>query len=121
MNYGIIRNLLQPLIENYFVHGFNSHDSSTPSIKIHGAIIEGQYILITYEDNGSGMSQEELTTLKQEAFAYCYSLESVRFGANVKFIAANAFKGCRNVIIYAPAGSYVEEYANKYRIPFNAM
>ena len=64
---------------------------------------------------------EELTTLKQEAFAYCDSLESVRFGANVKFIAANAFKGCRNVIIYAPAGSYVEEYANKYCIPFNAM
>jgi len=81
LNYGIIRNLLQPLIENYFVHGFDSHDTSTPSIKIHCTILEDQYILITYEDNGSGMSPEELTILNKHltssTFTNSYGLKSI--------------------------------------------
>lgn len=64
---------------------------------------------------------EKLTTLKQEAFASCYSLESVKFGANVKFIAANTFKDCNNLVIYAPIGSYAEQYAKKHKIKFEAV
>ena len=66
LNYGIIRNLLQPLVENYFVHGFDHCESSTHHISIKGSIHENRYIVITYEDNGLGMTLDELKALKQQ-------------------------------------------------------
>jgi len=81
LNYGIIRNLLQPLVENYFIHGIDYHDSSRRYISIKGSLLDNQYIVITYEDNGLGMSHDELEKLKQQLSsnnpANSYGLKSI--------------------------------------------
>lgn len=66
LDYGIIRNLLQPLVENYFIHGFDRCESSRHYISIKGSIIENRYVVITYEDNGLGMSPDQLDRLRQQ-------------------------------------------------------
>lgn len=62
LQYGIIRNVFQPLIENYFEHGY---DPSNPSnyFQIHGCIRDEETILFTIEDNGFGMSQSAIEEL----------------------------------------------------------
>ena len=62
---GIIRNLLQPLIENYFVHAF-SPDSRHNQLIISGEPDGDAHILITVEDNGLGMSPERLHELSEK-------------------------------------------------------
>lgn len=63
LEYGIIRNLLQPLLENYFVHGFNA-DSERNTLKIRGKIYDEEYIWFYIQDDGLGMSEERLAELK---------------------------------------------------------
>lgn len=81
LNYGIIRNLLQPLVENYFVHGFNDQVNTNHFISIKGTMHKNQYILITYADNGPGMSPDKLDTLKQQlvsnTLTNSYGLKSI--------------------------------------------
>lgn len=62
LRYGIIRNLFQPLIENYFVHGFDTSNEEN-YILFKGKSLDEQTILLTVEDNGSGMSLEEMEEL----------------------------------------------------------
>lgn len=57
--YGIIRNIFQPLIENYFVHGFDSSESDN-YILIKGKSLDERTMVFTVEDNGIGMSDEEI-------------------------------------------------------------
>lgn len=64
MQYGIIRNLFQPLIENYFIHGIVASDDGEENyICIHGKSLDENMILFTVEDNGCGMSDDELRKL----------------------------------------------------------
>lgn len=64
LEYGIIRNLFQPLIENYFVHGIDtSRDDNY--IRFAGHIRDENTILITVEDNGSGMPPDKLEELNR--------------------------------------------------------
>ncbi len=63
LSYGIIRNLFQPLIENYFVHGFDSSAEDENCLFIRGRSLNAQTMLLTVEDNGCGMSDEELEKL----------------------------------------------------------
>lgn len=62
LKYGIIRNVLQPLIENYFVHGINIERDDN-YIRFSGHIRDEHTIVITVEDNGLGVSPEELERL----------------------------------------------------------
>ncbi|MBT2755563.1 sensor histidine kinase [Mesobacillus foraminis] len=55
--------ILQPIIENYFVHGFKK-DRSDNELIICAANL-GEKIEISIEDNGKGMSEDELTNLVQ--------------------------------------------------------
>ncbi|WP_121613431.1 sensor histidine kinase [Mesobacillus foraminis] len=55
--------ILQPIIENYFVHGFKK-DRSDNELIICAANL-GEKIQISIEDNGKGMSEDELTNLVQ--------------------------------------------------------
>jgi len=56
-------NCLQPIVENCFIHGFkNTKDNM--KIKISGVIKEGN-IIIEINDNGEGMSEEVLSSLRQ--------------------------------------------------------
>lgn len=62
LGYGIIRNLFQPLIENYFVHGFDTSNEEN-YILFKGKSLDERTILLTVEDNGSGMAPEEMAKL----------------------------------------------------------
>ena len=56
-----------------------------------------------------------VTSIEEDAFAYCYGLLGVTISENTAFIHENAFRGCgNNVVIYAPAGSYGSDFAQKY-------
>ena len=63
MQYGIIRNIFQPLIENYFVHGFETSTEQNNYIRIVGKSLDENFMVLTVEDNGCGMNDEELETL----------------------------------------------------------
>ena len=64
LQYGIIRNLLQPLIENYFIHGFDPSEQEN-LLTISGRI-EDDSIVLVVEDNGLGMPQEQLEKVQKE-------------------------------------------------------
>ena len=54
------------------------------------------------------------------AFSYCQANLNIHFSESVSYIDGFAFSGCDNLTIYAPAGSYAEEYAKENNIPFVA-
>ena len=54
------------------------------------------------------------------AFADCAALVRVDIPATVTAIATDAFSGSSRVVIYAPAGSFAEEYADARGIAFRA-
>lgn len=60
--YGIIRNIFQPLIENYFVHGFDTSNEEN-YILFSGKSLDDHTMILTVEDNGSGMSEDEILRL----------------------------------------------------------
>lgn len=62
LQYGIIRNVFQPLIENYFVHGFDTNNEENYII-FRGKSLDEHTMVLSMEDNGTGMSKEEIETL----------------------------------------------------------
>ncbi len=62
LQYGIIRNVFQPLIENYFVHGFDTSNEEN-YILFKGKSLDEKTMILTVEDNGCGMSDEEIERL----------------------------------------------------------
>ena len=64
LEYGVVRNIFQPLIENYFVHGIDTTRDDN-YIRFRGQIRDEKTILITVEDNGAGMANEELEELNR--------------------------------------------------------
>lgn len=63
LKYGIIRNLLQPVIENFFVHGFDSLKEDN-LVTISGHINNDQIVLVV-EDNGIGISLSKLEQIRR--------------------------------------------------------
>ncbi|WP_312096327.1 histidine kinase [Niallia sp.] len=63
-SFEIPRFILQPIIENSIIHGFNQ---SAGLITINARIIE-ETLVIVIEDNGLGMSKEELEELTKKTF-----------------------------------------------------
>ncbi|SKA12501.1 Histidine kinase [Pilibacter termitis] len=63
-NYAIEKLLLQPIIENYFVHGFDvSREDNFLEISI---TQDEQFMHIFIQDNGQGMSEEELQSISRK-------------------------------------------------------
>lgn len=62
LQYGIIRNVFQPLIENYFEHGYNPANEEN-YILFKGRVKDEETILFTIEDNGFGMESGALQEL----------------------------------------------------------
>lgn len=65
LQYGIIRNVFQPLIENYFEHGYDPEKNDN-HILIKGSLLDTGDILFTVEDNGRGLTEQELDDLKNK-------------------------------------------------------
>lgn len=59
LQYGIIRNVLQPLIENYFAHGFDPSRQDN-ILQFRGYIRDEDTYVLTVEDNGFGMEEDAL-------------------------------------------------------------
>ena len=51
----------------------------------------------------------------------CASLASVTIPESVTEIGVRAYSSCTSLTIHASAGSRAEEYAKKYKIPFEAI
>ncbi len=64
LEYGIIRNLFQPLIENYFVHGIDTTRDDN-FIRFCGHIRDENTIIIVVEDNGAGMPPDKVAELNR--------------------------------------------------------
>ena len=64
LQYGIIKNLLQPILENFFVHGFDA-ESQANTLRIRGKIYDEEYILFYVQDDGLGITEERLSELRE--------------------------------------------------------
>lgn len=62
MEFGIPKNLLQPIIENYFVHGVKDEFYAN-RFEIRGFLTNGD-ICFVFEDNGRGICKEQLNETK---------------------------------------------------------
>ena len=62
LQYGIIRNVLQPLIENYFAHGFDPSRQDNV-LQFRGYLRDEDTYVLTVEDNGFGMEEDALQAL----------------------------------------------------------
>ena len=62
LQYGIIRNVLQPLIENYFAHGFDPSRQDN-ILQFRGYIRDEDTYVLMVEDNGFGMEEDALQAL----------------------------------------------------------
>lgn len=61
-NASIIKLLVQPIVENYIVHGFRPlEDNNKISVR---ARREGDRVVITVSDNGTGIPEEKLTQIR---------------------------------------------------------
>lgn len=65
LNYGIIRNVFQLIIENYFIHGLQPEKGNNRLWFI-GKSIDTKTMLFQIEDNGIGMSDLKLSKLNQQ-------------------------------------------------------
>lgn len=65
LQYGIIRNVFQPLIENYFEHGYDSENEEENFIHIRGRLAADGLILFEVEDNGHGMDPEQMAQMNE--------------------------------------------------------
>jgi hypothetical protein len=59
-----------------------------------------------------------VTSIGDEAFAYCTSLNIISIPTSVTFIGEYAFDECMGVTIYCEYGSYAQIYAVNKGIPF---
>ena len=58
----IIKSLVQPIVENYIVHGFRPlEDNNKISVRAYGA---GDRVVIVVSDNGTGIPEEKLTQIR---------------------------------------------------------
>lgn len=101
--YGIPKNLLQPIIENYFVHGIKGISFANRFV-IHAYLIS-EDICFVFEDNGLGLHKEQLEEIRK-------NIEAVKPEAEAGYGLLNIQKRIR--LIYGkPYGIKLESEENK--------
>ncbi|MCD7817522.1 MAG: histidine kinase, partial [Lachnospiraceae bacterium] len=65
LNYAIVKNVFQIIIENYFIHGFKP-DSDINYLHFTGKSVDRDSILFQIEDNGYGMEINEMAKLNEQ-------------------------------------------------------
>lgn len=88
-DYGIVRNLLQPMVENYFVHGFDS-DRTDNELRIEGYMNREGFIVINVENNGSMISVDRLREIRAQLET---EDENAGFGLRNVSMCLNLFYG----------------------------
>lgn len=85
LNYGIIRNLLQPAIENYFVHGFTAgREKNEIYITGHEDREYPGCILLTVKNNGAPIPADRLEEINRELERPSSTHEDGRGGYGLK-------------------------------------
>ena len=104
LRFGIIRNVFQPLIENYFEHGYDSENEEN-FIHIRGRLAENGLILFEVEDNGKGMPAEEMERLNERLQAPVQT-EQESYGLKNLYQRLRLFYGepCGLVLCPRPGG-----------------
>ena len=67
LNYGILKLILQPLIENSLIHSGLNESMNPLTITVKGFKQDGN-IIIQVTDNGKGMDAQELKAVKEELY-----------------------------------------------------
>ena len=68
LNLGIVKHLIQPVIENYILHGYDvKKEKNTIEIQCY---LDESAIIITITDNGFGIKPEQLAQIKQDLLSY---------------------------------------------------
>lgn len=95
--------------------------SSLASINIPAGVTSiGDYAFDICRSLTSISIPASVTSIGSCVFQECSSLASIQIPASVTFIGDNAFSGCSSLAIYAPSGSYAQEYASNNGINFVA-
>ena len=63
----------------------------------------------------------ETTEIAAKAFVGCKNFEVVILPESVTQISEDAFEGCPEVTVFAPGGSYAEQFAKEKGYPFEAL
>lgn len=98
------RLILQPFIENVFIHGY--HSGKNAIMIILRIFRDGEDVLVTIEDNGSGMEEQRLKDLSEElcrgsgqndsAIFNIHKRLQIKFGQDYGVSVGNSDKGgCR--------------------------
>ena len=61
LDYGVIKHILQPILENYTIHGYRPGDSDN-KVKLR-AVREDADVVIAIQDNGKGIPPDRLTEI----------------------------------------------------------
>ncbi len=69
--YGIIKHLIQPIFENYIVHGIKQGEEDN-WFRVKGSKV-GDDIILEFSDNGNGISQSDLEIIKKSMDNYSES------------------------------------------------
>ena len=81
MDYQIPKNILQPLVENSFFHGFSNNEHPlSGSIDIFIYVIEDD-LIIEVSDNGKGITPERLDQINQQSY-HIYDDKKPHIGLN---------------------------------------
>ena len=67
LNINILKNILQPLVENSIYHGIRP--SGEPGLITTSARIEEDYLFLSVKDNGIGMDENEINSISDENLA----------------------------------------------------
>ena len=57
--------------------------------------------------------------IENYAFSQCKNLKEAGIPNTVNKISGNVFEGCPSLVIHGSAGSYAEQYATEYKLPFS--
>ena len=104
--------------------GRQAFDSCTGLTKI---ILPDSLISIDYLAFRGCTSLEEINipygvcSLDFDTFANCSALKKVVLPGTLQSISSRAFSGCSSVAIHSSTGSYAQQYAKVYNIPFKAV
>ena len=102
------------LIHHNDLNGYYGYNVTVPD-----GITSIGHAAFKYNNNLTNIQfPSSLSIISNWAFGYCKNLTNIQLPNNLSFIGDWAFFGCNNLIIHGYDGSYAQEYAKKYKIPF---
>ncbi|NLJ41981.1 MAG: histidine kinase [Clostridiales bacterium] len=105
LSYRIIKLSIQPLVENAIIHGFSGYrDDGTIIVS---AQVKDKKLVLTIEDNGIGIMEDELLRINSFLSTYPPRSNMKHFGLyNINRRIKNIFGDSYNVVLESEMGNY---------------